>query len=92
MKASMAETTFRAARVTDVVELVSGDAREHLAHCADIAFCFLDAEKNVYADCYEAVIPNMVAGGIWLRTTRSTTAKPCNPCSIARYRTNASMH
>ena len=30
-----------------------------------IAFCFLDAEKEVYADCFEAVIAGLVTGG-WL--------------------------
>ena len=30
----------------------------------DIAFCFLDAEKEVYRDCYEAVIPRLVSGGL----------------------------
>lgn len=30
----------------------------------DIAFCFLDAEEEVYADCYEAVVLNLVRGGL----------------------------
>lgn len=30
----------------------------------DVAFCFLDAEKEVYSDCYEAVVPNLVSGGL----------------------------
>lgn len=29
-----------------------------------IAFCFLDAEKEVYGECYELVIPRLVAGGL----------------------------
>lgn len=63
-KAALAAETFRLARVEDVVELIAGDAREHLGACKDIAFCFLDAEKEVYADCYEAVVPNLVPGGL----------------------------
>ncbi len=63
-KAAMARETFRAAGVEDVVTLVHGDARDHLAGLADIAFCFLDAEKEVYAECYEAVVPRLVAGGL----------------------------
>lgn len=31
-----------------------------------IAFCFLDAEKEVYADCYELVVPKLVKGGIFV--------------------------
>lgn len=29
-----------------------------------ISFCFLDAEKGMYHECYEKVIPKMVKGGI----------------------------
>ena len=30
----------------------------------DISFCFLDADKEVYHDCYEKIIPNLVKGGL----------------------------
>jgi caffeoyl-CoA O-methyltransferase len=63
-KVSLARETFCRAQVEDVVTLVAGDAREHLADHGDIAFCFLDAEKEVYADCYELVVPHLVAGGL----------------------------
>ncbi len=63
-KAHLATKTFNLADVEDVVKLVAGDAREHLPRTNDIAFCFLDAEKEVYADCYEAVVPNLVPGGL----------------------------
>jgi NTP pyrophosphatase (non-canonical NTP hydrolase) len=60
----LAQETFRLAQVEDVVDLVAGDAREHLPGCHDIAFCFLDAEKDLYADCYELVVPCLVSGGL----------------------------
>jgi predicted O-methyltransferase YrrM len=63
-KAELARETFALAGVTDVVELVFGDALDHVAHLSDIAFCFLDAEKEVYGAVYEAVVPNMVPGGV----------------------------
>jgi caffeoyl-CoA O-methyltransferase len=63
-KAALARETFRLAQVADVVTLVAGDAREHLASIADIAFCFLDADKEVYADCYDLVVPRLVPGGL----------------------------
>ncbi len=63
-KHELAAETFRQADVEDVVRLVKGDALDHIAAYDDIAFCFLDAEKEVYADCYEAVVPRMVPGGI----------------------------
>ena len=62
-KGRLASETFRSARVENTVELVIGDALEHLQHYNNISFCFLDAEKEVYAQCYEAVIPKLVTGG-----------------------------
>lgn len=63
-KARLARETFRFAEVDDAVQLVEADARDHLASIPDVAFCFLDAEKEVYADCYELVVPNLVPGGL----------------------------
>ncbi|MGD0788038.1 MAG: O-methyltransferase [Terracidiphilus sp.] len=63
-KAELARRTFDAAGVWDAVEFVHGDAMGHLPNLRDIAFCFLDAEKQIYADCYEAVVPRMVGGGL----------------------------
>ena len=63
-KGKLAEETFKSAGVETTVELIIGDAREYLENYKNVSFCFLDAEKEVYQDCYEAVIPNMVSGGI----------------------------
>ncbi len=63
-KVSMARETFKLAEVEAIVNLVEGDAREHLGQMEEIGFCFLDAEKEVYADCYELVIPRLVKGGL----------------------------
>ncbi|MCP4362002.1 MAG: O-methyltransferase [Chloroflexi bacterium] len=63
-KVKLARETFQAAQVEAVVDLVEGDARHYLSHYHNIAFCFLDAEKEVYADCYEAIIPKLVKGGL----------------------------
>jgi len=63
-KAKLAEETFKSAGVETMVELIIGDAREYLEDYKDVSFCFLDAEKELYQDCYEAVIPNMVSGGL----------------------------
>lgn len=65
-KAKIARETFRLAEVEDVVELVYGDALKYLDHYRNIAFCFLDAEKEIYADCYEKIVPNMISGGVLL--------------------------
>jgi caffeoyl-CoA O-methyltransferase len=63
-KAALARETFAAAGVGDVVEFVHGNALDHLAECRDVAFCFLDAEKELYGACYEGVVPNLTAGGL----------------------------
>ncbi len=63
-KAALARETIRLAEMGDVVTLVEGDARGHLAALEEIAFCFLDAEKEVYQECYELVVPRMVKGGL----------------------------
>jgi caffeoyl-CoA O-methyltransferase len=63
-KVELAKQTFKKAGVQDIVELVQGDARDHLHKYKNVSFCFLDAEKDQYLDCYEKVIPNMVPGGL----------------------------
>lgn len=63
-KAALAHETFRVAGVTHLVELVVGDARQHIQHYEQIAFCFLDAEKEVYQDVYELIVPRLASGGL----------------------------
>lgn len=63
-KVTRANQTFEAAGVSRRIQLIHGDAREVIAGYKEIAFCFLDAEKDIYMDIYEKAIPNLVAGGI----------------------------
>jgi len=63
-KVLLARETIAAAQLNDVVELVHGDALEYLSALDGIAFCFLDAEKELYAECYELVVPRLVTGGM----------------------------
>jgi len=63
-KVTIAQETFNAAGVENTVELIAGDARELMAHYDNIAFAFLDAEKEVYSDCYEVIVPRLVSGGL----------------------------
>jgi caffeoyl-CoA O-methyltransferase len=65
-KAQLARETFQAAQIEDSVDLIEGDARDHLPHYNGIAFCFLDAEKEVYLDCYELLVPRLLPGGLLL--------------------------
>jgi caffeoyl-CoA O-methyltransferase len=63
-KARLARETFARTDVTDVVQLVEGDFLDHVDELRDVAFCFLDAEKDVYEACYDAIVPKMVSGAI----------------------------
>jgi caffeoyl-CoA O-methyltransferase len=91
-KAALARETFALAGVGDVVELVHGDAREHLAALEGIAFCFLDAEKEIYGECYEAVVPRMVPGGLLVADNainHEATLRPMLERALADYRVDA---
>ena len=63
-KVEIAAETFRLTGMEPIVDLISGDAEENLGRVGPIAFCFLDAEKNLYLECYDALLPNMVSGGL----------------------------
>ena len=63
-KARIAMETFKVAKIEHRVELVLGDARQLISQYNGIGFCFLDAEKDVYADCYESIVPKLVGGGL----------------------------
>ena len=63
-KIKLAKETFQMTELEIIVDLIEGDARNYLKNYNNISFCFLDAEKEVYEDCYNLIIPNMVSGGI----------------------------
>lgn len=63
-KARLARETFQAAQVEKTIHLVEGDIRKFLPQLENVAFCFLDAEKEIYAECYEAIIPRLCKGGL----------------------------
>lgn len=63
-KILLARDSLHKAGLEEVVDVVQGDARKHLKQRKGVAFCFLDAEKDVYAQCYESLVPNLVPGGI----------------------------
>lgn len=63
-KVELARETFRVAGVEHVVDLIAGDVRKHIGKFDQIAFFFLDAEKEIYGEIYEMVIPRLVKGGL----------------------------
>lgn len=63
-KARLAQETFQMCGVEEAVELVVADARRELQRYEQIAFCFLDAEKEIYLECYELIVPRLALGGL----------------------------
>jgi predicted O-methyltransferase YrrM len=78
-KASIAKETFRAGFVENVVELINGDVMDYIQNYKSISFCFLDAEKDIYSNCYDNVIPNMVKGGIFVADNAISHAESLSP-------------
>lgn len=63
-KAALARETVALTGIGDVVEVIDGDACDHLPAYDGVSFCFLDAEKDILTACYEILVPNMTVGGI----------------------------
>ncbi|MCW5887094.1 MAG: O-methyltransferase [Anaerolineales bacterium] len=63
-KAELAAETFEKAQIGNKVQLVRGDARGHLASYNEIGFAFIDCEKEMYPELYEAIVPRLAAGGL----------------------------
>lgn len=63
-KVALARETFRQSGIGDCVEQVHGDAREYLEALDGVGFCFMDLEKDLYAPCYDLVVPNMLPGAL----------------------------
>ncbi|HUV29658.1 MAG TPA: O-methyltransferase [Acidobacteriota bacterium] len=63
-KVQLARETFRLAEVTDKINLYHGDALQLLKDHDNIAFCFLDSEKEDYQRLYDIVVPRLVPGGL----------------------------
>ncbi len=65
-KIKIAKETIKVTKMEKFIELIEGDVREFLNDYKDIAFCFLDAEKEIYEECYDLVIPKMIKGGLFI--------------------------
>lgn len=78
-KAALARETITAAGVENTVELICDDALRHIGDYTDLAFCFLDAEKEIYGECYEIVTPNLVPGGLLVADNAINHAQVLQP-------------
>ena len=65
-KYNIAIETVNLTDTQEWIDLRFGNAMESIPKMQDIAFCFLDAEKEDYKEYYTQVIPRMVQGGIFL--------------------------
>lgn len=63
-KVEIARETFRLVGIADRVLLEHGDGRELLLDRDQIAFCFVDSEKEHYQELYELIVPRLVSGGL----------------------------
>ena len=78
-KAAMAQRTFTESGVEDWVQLSTADARKAVADLKDIAFCFLDADKDTYAEIYDLIIPKMLDGGLLVADNVISHAEELSP-------------
>ena len=78
-KAELARQTFQEAGLTSQIELINGDARSLLGNYTEIAFCFLDAEKEHYPGIYDLVVPNLVSGGLLVADNMLSHAEIMRP-------------
>ncbi len=91
-KAALARETIVQAGIGDVVRLVEGDFLKYSGQLDRVGFCFLDAEKEVYNACYEAVVPRLVPGGILIADNainHRETLQPMIDAALADERVDA---
>nr|WP_295927652.1 class I SAM-dependent methyltransferase [uncultured Dyadobacter sp.] len=63
-KIALARETFRIAKLEEHIELVHNDFLKEADHLNAIAFCFLDAEKELYQPCFDAIAGKIVRNGL----------------------------
>jgi predicted O-methyltransferase YrrM len=63
-KVKLAKETFNITDINQYIELVHGDFRDHTNSINEIAFCFLDAEKEIYLDCFNLIASKIIPGGL----------------------------
>ncbi|MFX1322650.1 MAG: O-methyltransferase [Promethearchaeota archaeon] len=91
-KVELAKETFKITEMENYIELIEDDARKFIKNFKEISFCFLDAEKEIYEECYDLVIPNMVRGGIFVADNAINhyeTLKPMLEKALADKRVDA---
>jgi caffeoyl-CoA O-methyltransferase len=78
-KIRMARETFKKAGIEGVVELIEGDALLNIRQVEDVAFCFLDCEKEMYEPCWEIMADKIVKGGLLVADNAITHYQTIKP-------------
>lgn len=63
-KIELARETIQQAKIDDLVDLIVGDALVNLQKYNDIAFAFIDFEKELYLPCWEILADKILPGGL----------------------------
>lgn len=78
-KAEWARETFAAAGASSKIDLILGDAIDHLPKIHNVAFLFLDAIEHSHIDFYELAMPNLVSGGLVVADNVISNREDCAP-------------
>jgi len=62
-KIKLAKETFSQSGISQIVELIEGDALAHLPLIQDFSFCFIDCEKELYEKCWDIVSGKILKNG-----------------------------
>lgn len=63
-KVNLAKETFLVSQVNDKIQLIEGDFLQKYELISNVAFCFLDCEKNLYEKCFDKIADKLVSGGM----------------------------
>ena len=63
-KVRLARETFAKAEVESQVDLIHGDFLDNQASIGKASFCFIDCEKHLYEECFDAIAPKVISGGL----------------------------
>ncbi len=63
-KAQLARETIAACRLSEKIDVIEGDFLDRHHGLDQIAFCFLDCEKDLYLPCFDIVSARLVSGGL----------------------------
>lgn len=88
-KIKLAKDTFKVTGVENYVDLIEGDFLTYIDQINKISFCFLDAEKEIYLDCFKAIAARLIPNGLLIADNAINhyeTIKPMIDLAMGDYR------